>query len=252
MATLIMITLECNGVRFQNVQAIVWDKDGTLADSLGFLRDLGQKRAQAVEAEVPGLAEAILRSFGFTAESLNPAGLLAVGTRLENEIGVATVIAQTGRDWIASLTLARSAFEQVDQGLARKADLTPPFDGIVDLLRSLHNQPVKLAILSSDSQTNVEDFVDRHELRPYFQQLVGARVGISKPAPQLLQLVCTSLNVDLRHTLVIGDAIGDIQLATNSGALGSIGVTWGGVTPAQLDGATAIAHQVNQIRLLQG
>lgn len=237
------------------MQAIVWDKDGTLADSLGFLRNLGQKRAQAIEAEVPGLEKAILRSFGFslgfTEESLNPAGLLAVGTRLENEIGIATLIAQTGRDWIASLTVARSAFRQADQRLARKADLTPPFDGIVDLLRSLHAQPVKLAILSSDSQTNVEDFVARHELSPYFQQLVGARVGISKPAPQLLQLVCTSLNADLRHTLVIGDAIADIQLATKGGALGSIGVTWGGVTPAQLGEATAIAHQVNQIQLLQ-
>lgn len=233
------------------MQAIVWDKDGTLADSLGFLRDLGQKRAQAIEAEIPGLEKAVLRSFGFTEESLNPAGLLAVGTRLENEIGIATLIAQTGHDWIASLTITRSAFRQADERLARKADLTPLFDGIVDLLKSLHAQQLKLAIVSSDSQTNVEDFVTRYELSPYFQQLVGARVGISKPAPQLLQLVCTSLGADLRHTLVIGDAIADIQLATNGGALGSIGVTWGGVTPAQLGEATAIAHQVNHIRLLQ-
>ncbi|NDJ16611.1 HAD family hydrolase [Myxacorys almedinensis] len=254
-----MVTIYCNGIQFQHVQAIVFDKDGTLANSLGFLHKLGQNRAQAVAAELPGLEHEVLRCFGFLGETpsftppaLNPAGLLAVGTRLENEIGVAALIAQTGRDWIEALAIARSAFQQADQELANgsmltKADLTPPFEGIIDLVRSLRACALKLAILSSDSQTNVEEFVTRYDLAPYFQVLAGAHHIFTKPDAQLLHSVCTALETPAQNTLVIGDAIADIQLAAHGNALGSIGVTWGGVTAKQLASATAIAHTVSQI-----
>jgi phosphoglycolate phosphatase len=245
-----MVTLECNGVRFENVSAIVFDKDGTLADSIGFLKELGQNRAQAVAAEVSGIETAILQAFGYVENSLNPAGLLAVGTRLENEIAVATLIAQTGRDWIEALEIARFSFKYADRDLARKADLTPPFDGIIPLVRSLHAQDVKLAILSSDSQTNVQDFVDRYTLTSYFQVLMGAQKGLSKPDPQLLEWACAALNTHPPTTLVIGDTIADLQLAIQGGAIGSIGVTWGGTTPVQLAKANAIADKPEQIQIL--
>lgn len=242
-----MATVFCNGVTFSSVDAIVFDKDGTLADSQEFLRHLAEKRATCVDAEVPGIESAILSAFGVNGDRMNPSGLMAVGTREENEIGIATLVAQTGWSWIEARLLVRQAFLQADQLLPRKVDFTPPFAGVIDLLKAC--QGLKVGILSSDSDANVRDFVDRYDLKPYVQLSMGVRAGLNKPNPQLLMLACHELRVSPSKTLVIGDAIADIQLAHQGGAVGCIGVTWGGVSAAQLATADAIANQISDIQL---
>lgn len=242
-----MATVYCNGVRFSPVEAIVFDKDGTLSDSQNFLKHLSEKRAACIDAKLPGLNDAVLSAFGVEGDRINPSGLMAVGTREENEIAIAALVAQLGWNWIEARLLVREAFLQADQLLPRKADLTPPFAGVMDLLKACHG--VKVGILSSDSEANVRDFVDRYDLQPYVRHAMGVRAGLTKPNPQLLMLMCHELRVAPAKTLVIGDAIADIQLAHQAGAIGCIGVTWGGVTAEQLATADAIANQIADIQL---
>jgi phosphoglycolate phosphatase len=243
-----MVSVCCNGVVFENVDAIVFDKDGTLANSQNFLIHLAEKRAACVEAEIPGLAQQVLQAFGVENGQMDLSGLMAVGTRDETEVEIATLITQTGKAWIQAREIARTAFLKADQLLPRKADFTPPFVEILELLETC--RILKLGILSSDTEEHVRDFVDRYQLKPFFQIQLGARPGLSKPDPRLLQLACKALDVLPRNTLVIGDAIADIELARSGGAIGCIGVTWGGVTPAQLNTASAIAHHISDIKLL--
>jgi phosphoglycolate phosphatase len=243
-----MVSVSCNGVVFENVDAIVFDKDGTLANSQNFLIHLAEKRAACVEAEVPGLEQQVLQAFGIENGQINLAGLMAVGTRDETEIAIAPLITQTGHAWSQAREIARTAFLKADQLLPRKADFTPPFVGIVELLETCRS--LKLGILSSDTEENVRDFVDRYHLTPFFQLQMGSQPGLSKPDPQLLELACKALEVLPRNTVVIGDAIADIDLAHSGGAIGCIGVTWGGVTTSQLGSANAIAHHISDIRLL--
>lgn len=240
-----MAEMICNGVRFGAIDAVIFDKDGTLADSHQYLRHLGQKRADCINAIVPNLKDAILTLFGFEQDRLDPAGFLARSTREEDEIAIASLITQTGYDSIKARAIVKSAFQSVDRQLPRKAALTPLFPGVLDLVRSLNL--VKLGILSSDTQTNLQDFADHYQLSSYFQGIVGAQVGISKPNPELLSLICKVLKVDPQSTLMIGDTIADTQLTKCS-----IGVTWGGSTIAQLTGAAAIAHHPSEIRLIEG
>ena len=238
-----MVEIVCNGVQFSAIEAVIFDKDGTLADSHQYLWQLGQKRAACIDAIVPTLKDAILTMFGFEQDRLNPAGFLARSTREEDEIAIAALITQTGYDPIEARTIVKSAFQSVDQQFPRKAALTPLFPDVLDLIRSLDS--VKLGILSSDTQVNVQDFVDYYQLSPPFQAIVGAQVGTSKPDPKLLSLICSLLDVDPRLALVIGDTIADTQLTHCS-----IGVTWGGSTIEQLMGAAAIAHHPSDIRLI--
>lgn len=243
--------IRCGCHIFHSVEAILFDKDGTLADSQNFLWQLGLKRADQVEKIVPGLKPLILQSFGSTDTSCNPAGLLAVGTRQENEIAIASLIAQTGQDWITAKAIAAQAFLEADQLLPRKADLTPLFPGIFDLVRSLNAQGFRLGILSSDSSENVKDFTNRYEINPYFHVQIGAQAGMVKPDPCLLHLACTELGTSPQTTLVIGDSQADLELAQTGGAIAAIGVTWGGISEAQLAHADAIAHQVADIQALE-
>ncbi|MGA0199607.1 MAG: HAD family hydrolase, partial [Prochlorotrichaceae cyanobacterium] len=65
-----MIRIECQGLErsfplvIPGVEAIFFDKDGTLSRSEDYLKRLGQDRAKAIDALAPGSQEAILRCFG--------------------------------------------------------------------------------------------------------------------------------------------------------------------------------------------
>ena len=100
----------CSAVRvFRNIEAVIFDKDGTLEDSQSYLRELGIKRARLIDAQIPGIGEPLLMAFGMQNNQLDPAGLMAVGSRYENEIAAAAYIAETGRSWFESLAIARSS-----------------------------------------------------------------------------------------------------------------------------------------------
>ena len=53
-----MITVQCGTTIFSDIQAIVFDKDGTLADSAHYLRLLAQRRSRLLDALVPGIEAA--------------------------------------------------------------------------------------------------------------------------------------------------------------------------------------------------
>jgi phosphoglycolate phosphatase len=242
-------TIRCQGVTFPNIQAVLFDKDGTLANSEAFLRGLAQKRSRLIDAQVPGVQEPLLMAFGVEGDRLSPAGLMAIGTRQENEIAAAAYVAETGRDWIPSLQLVQSAFVEADQYMKRKADHTPLITGALELLQSLSKAGLRLGILSSDSTDHVQDFVEKNQLASYLALQMGTDGALSKPDPLMLQQACEAIGISAAQTLIIGDSQADTQLARTGGAAGCIGMTGGWSNPPQLQ-ADALIHQFGEIAIL--
>ncbi|MGB8702754.1 MAG: HAD family hydrolase, partial [Thermosynechococcaceae cyanobacterium] len=116
-----MVNVRCRDKTFSDIQAIIFDKDGTLANVEAYLKSLGQKRARLVDARVPGVQEPLLMAFGVEGNSLNPMGLLAVGSRQENQIAAAAYVAETGRGWAEALQTAIAAFTEAEGYLPSKA-----------------------------------------------------------------------------------------------------------------------------------
>jgi haloacid dehalogenase superfamily, subfamily IA, variant 1 with third motif having Dx(3-4)D or Dx(3-4)E len=241
--------IRCGLITFSEVQAVVFDKDGTLADSAHFLRVLAQRRSHLIDARVPGVEGSLQLAFGLEGDRLNPAGLMAVGTRRENEIAAAACVAQTGRGWSESLTLVKSAFREADQSFSRKADHTPCYEDGVETLQRLAGAGLKLAILSSDTTAEVVDFADRYGLTPYLQVAQGTEDGPSKPDPILLERVCKRLDVLPQHTLVVGDSQADVQLAIAARSAGCIGIARSPSAVPSLAGASIVIESLREIRL---
>lgn len=244
-----MVTIRCNDVVFQAVQAVLFDKDGTLASCEAFLRHLGQRRSRLIDAQVPGIQDPLLMAFGIDRDRINPNGLMAVGTRRENEIAAAAYVAETGRSWLESLEIVRSAFEEADQYSSNKAEQTPLFDGILNLLQSLSVAGTTLAILSSDTSQNVQDFVQKYQLEQYFQGWFGTDQGPGKTDLAYIQQIFEILAIDPKYTVIVGDSQADAQAARIGGFAGSIGATWGWSSPIHLD-TTGTARQVSEICVL--
>jgi phosphoglycolate phosphatase len=222
-----LVTIRCQGAIFQDVEAVLFDKDGTIADSHHFLLKLAQQRIGWICQQLPDLQASLERAFGVQAHQISPTGLMAVGTRRETEIAAAAFITATGLEWNQSLTIARQAFENADRQMGRKADFTPLFDGCAELLKHLHQIGLKLGILSADTTVNVQDFVQRYDLAPYLDLQQGTDEGVSKPDPQLFWQACHALNVSPAKTLMVGDSSADVQMAQAAGAIGCAVATWG-------------------------
>jgi len=241
-------TIRCGEVYLRGITALLLDKDGTLADSHPYLRSLALARAQRIEQQVPGSATSLLAAFGCSETHYNPAGLMAVGTRYDNEVAAAAYIAATGRPWSDALKIAQTAFVESDRAVVRKADHTPPFSGILDCLQRWHICGLKLAVLSGDTTANVEDFVNCYGLADIVTWCAGSERPPIKPDPQMLWSACQALGVTPEESLVIGDSELDAQLAYRGNARGFISVTWGG--SPQIAGAIATLTHPDQLQVL--
>ncbi len=241
--------IQCRSIRFSNVQAIVFDKDGTLEDSQVYLRTLGQKRSRLLDAQFPGIGEPLLMAFGINGDTLDPTGLLAVASRHETEIAAAAYVAETGRSWLESLSIARQVFEEADRSIGTAP--SPLFVGSLEVLKYLSQAGLKLGILSAAKTERVKAFVTSHELSDYIQLQMGVDLGPSKPDPALFLQACQTLGVEPGNTLMVGDSAADIEMARNAGAAGCIGICWGTAVAAHLEAADVAIAQLDEIQIIQ-
>ncbi len=188
-------------------------------------------------------------AFGINGDSLDPTGLLAVGSRRETEIAAAAYIAETGRGWLESLEIARFVFEEADQFIGTTP--SPLFVGSLEVLKYLSEAGLKLGILSAASTKRVQAFVARHQLGDYIQLQMGVDQGPGKPDPALFLQACRTLGVEPSATLMVGDSAGDIKMARLGGAADCIGICWGTAAAAHLQDADVVIAQLDEIQILK-
>jgi phosphoglycolate phosphatase len=242
--------IHCGPLTFTNIRAILFDKDGTLANTEPFLVALGHQRIHLLECQFPGIDRYLQPAFGLFEQYVNPDGLLAVGSRRDCEIATAAAVTERGLGWVEALVLVEQVFEQAQRSLPRKAAMTPVIPGITQLLRSLSNVGIQLGIISADVIANIQDFVEHNQLQSYIRLQMGVDSGLSKPNPELLYNACRVLGVELAETLVIGDSEADMRMARAAGVAGSIGVDWAWQKSlASLPHADIMLNQVDQIQV---
>ncbi|MEH2462048.1 HAD family hydrolase [Nostoc sp.] len=243
-----MATIKCRNITFNNIQAILFDKNGTLEDSETYLRSLAQKAARLIDAQIPGTGEPLLMAFGVNGNLLDPAGLISVASRRETEVAAAAYIAETGKGWFESLKIARQALDEAEKYIGQ----TPSslFVGSLEVLKSLWEGGLKLGILSAATTQEVRKFVTNHQLSDYIQLEMGVDDGPSKPDPVLFLQACQALGVEPGATLMVGDSVGDMQMAHDAKAAGCIGITWVGKSD-NVRGADVVINQLDQIQILE-
>jgi phosphoglycolate phosphatase len=219
-------TIACEDMRFNNITAVIFDKDGTLENSGAYWRLVGSERARLIDAQIPGVGEPLMMAFGIVDDILDPQGLMAVGSYDENEIAAAAYIAETGRSWCESRKIAQAAFNEVAESkyLIKTAKLAPLYNDVRETLQSLTTKGLKIGILSADSTSAVENFVSNHQLHSYIQLCLGANKEITKLDPRLFRQACEALKVTPEQTLMIGDASVDMMMAKGAKAAGAIGI----------------------------
>ena len=105
-------------------------------------------------------------------------------------------------------------------------DHTAPYAGIPELLRRMKGQGILTAVVSNKPDGAVEKLAD--DLFPgCFDYTAGEKDGIRrKPAPDMLEAALKYLNVAKEDAVYIGDSEVDLETAKNTG-LPCISVLWG-------------------------
>ncbi|MFK7852081.1 MAG: HAD family hydrolase [Akkermansiaceae bacterium] len=94
-----------------------------------------------------------------------------------------------------------------------------PMEGVVAVLERLRELKVPMAVVSSSSHDWVDGWLERLNLRGYFDQVIckGDAPRI-KPAPDLFLAAAEALNLPVSNCLVIEDSLNGLLSAKEAGA----------------------------------
>ena len=106
-------------------------------------------------------------------------------------------------------------------------DASIPYEGITDLLHTLNDMGVKIAVASNKYQEATEKIVKRFFPDIDFVAINGQQEGIPvKPDPSIVFDILSKAQITKDETVFIGDSGVDIDTARRA-CIASIGVTWG-------------------------
>lgn len=93
------------------------------------------------------------------------------------------------------------------------------YDGVAETLSYLHNNNIKVSLLTTKAQDQAEKIITHFSLDKYFDLIMGRRDGIPhKPSPEPLLMICNELNLKTSETIMIGDTELDILCGKNAGS----------------------------------
>ena len=109
-----------------------------------------------------------------------------------------------------------------------KADLTIPYEGVVELLAELHRRGVKLAVASNKYHQATQALVGHYFPTTPFCAVLGHRDGMAvKPSPEIVWEIMRVAGVNKTEEVVyVGDSDVDMLTAHNAG-VEAVGVSWG-------------------------
>ena len=247
----------------QPIQAVLFDKDGTLSISEPMLHALAEARVfhchQLLANQHPELAAAGLgelddllrRAYGLVPTGgIHPAGTTAVASRQHNLISTATVLSQVGLGWPEALALSEAVFRATDglhgQGSTHKPMAT---DGLHDLIERLAAAGLRCAVISNDDRAGIEAFLHSQGIAAHFQACWSAEHTPRKPDPDAVHALCRQLGVRAGDCALIGDANSDLRMARAAGVPVVLGYTAAWSLPPPLDPSFPQLQHWNELGL---
>lgn len=124
----------------------------------------------------------------------------------------------------------------------------PLYDGIADLLHSLHEAGWSLAVATGKSDRGLTACLAGHGLTDLFVSLQTADRHPSKPHPAMLEAALFEAGAQAEDAVMIGDTSFDMQMA-RAARVRAVGVAWGYHTPQDLlaTGASVVARNVTEL-----
>ena len=113
------------------------------------------------------------------------------------------------------------------------------YPGVMESIDKLHSLGIKMSVASSRSRHSLVVFCEKTGLSNYMSLIIGAEdVTHAKPDPEPVLMTLQQLNQDACETIVVGDMPVDIAMGKGAGCM-TVGVTYGNSYREPLENADA-------------
>ena len=187
------------------IQAVLFDLDGTLADTA---LDLG------------GALNTLLARHGLPAKSMDE-------IRTQASHGAAGLIKLGAGITPDHPNYARWRTEYLDESDSRYAQDTELFDGVNELIAELNQRGIKWGIITNKPMRFTDKLIPKLGfIIPPAVVVSGDTCGEPKPSVKPMLYACGQIHANPQHTLYVGDAERDIQAGRNAG-MKTVLAEWG-------------------------
>ena len=196
--------------------AIIFDFDGTLADTRRGILDTAQE---------------VLRRMG--REPADEVVLAAtIGLPLRENFTRGAGLSETDAD--RAVAIYREIFDQV------AVPSITAFPGVEDVLATLSERGVPIAVATSRGQRSLDMLMHHLGFDRFIplERCFGVETAARpKPAPDIIYIILGKLGAKPEETLVVGDTTFDIEMGRAAGCF-TCGVSYGNQSAGQLAGAS--------------
>lgn len=186
-----------------NYELIVFDWDGTLLDSIGWIVSCLQHAASECGLEIPG----------------EQAARDVIGLNIQGAM-------QKLFPGTAAVTQAQLVQHYSRRFFTRQLGQWDLFDGVYDMLLQLKQCGLQLAVATGKSRSGLNRALQDTQTEHIFAATRCADETASKPAPLMLHEIMEQLYAEPECTLMVGDSVHDLQMAINAG-VDAVGVACG-------------------------
>jgi len=93
-----------------------------------------------------------------------------------------------------------------------------PKKGTINVLKNLQKEGYKLALVTSNSKKNINDFLEKYEFTQIFDSMIfGDEVEKAKPSPEIYEQCLQKNNVENNLVIAIEDSENGVKSANDAG-----------------------------------
>lgn len=196
-------------MKWNDIEAIAFDLDGTLVNSLPDL--CAAANHVRIANHLPALAPEEMAQF--------------VGDGIGRMVHRALSGQRDGE--VDEVTWSRGFVQFIEYYREHIADHTRPYPEIEKALALLQTKKLPLAVITNKNEILATQLLKALKLEHYFSLIIGGdTLPEKKPSAAPIEHAAHILGVKPSHLLMVGDSANDILAAKAAGAM-SCGVTWG-------------------------
>ncbi|WP_372661554.1 HAD family hydrolase [Cohnella sp.] len=220
-----------------SIKGILFDKDGTLLDFVSMWGSWSKHMLSAFSQRItnmqltPPSHHELYSLWGIMVDheeqviDYDRNGPLAMGTIDELLALLAGQGYSAGISWAEAKKLVYECKEIADKELERLRPVQP-LPGVRSFLEQCRKQGLLLAVVTADETDAAIHHLEWLNIREYFSEVIGTdQVERGKPFPDMVELACRRLSLDVSQVAVIGDTNGDMMMARAAGVKLGIGLT---------------------------
>ncbi|CAD7033987.1 HAD family hydrolase [Pseudorhizobium halotolerans] len=212
------------------MKLILFDCDGTLVDSVSLIHETMRRTFLHFDKPEPKV-EATKAIIGLTLD-----------------IAIARMLGRphAGDEEVAMMAYYKSLFSEVRRDLDFREPLFPGIRELVDKIGP--RDDLLIGAVTGKSRRGLDLIMETHGFGKYFVVSRTADDCPSKPHPAMVTECCDETGMVPSVTIVIGDAVYDMQMAKTAGAT-AIGVSWGYASVEDLwnAGADAVVDHPSEL-----